>query len=459
MSSPDKPAVPAGADDAADQVPPSRLLARQILALALPALGALIAEPIFLLADAAIIGRLGVPQLAGFALGSTLIQTVVGMMIFLAYSTTSSVARAVGAKRENLALAMGRDGIAVAFLLGLILVAGGMIFTGPALQLMGGTGDTYRYAADYVLASLPGLPAMLLVLAATGLLRGFQDTKTPLIVAAAGFGANIGLNLLLVYAFNLSVFGAGLGTSLAQWGMAIAYLWIILPRMRAANVRFTPTRAGMIANTKVGSWLMLRTASMRIAFLITVWVATDLGDTILAAHQLIMTIYSTLAFVLDALAIAAQAMIGKELGAGRTKVAATLNKTMMRWGVYFGIFTGVLLGLTAPLIAPLFSPDPGVQEAFTVGMWVLAIAQPVAGLVFVLDGVLIGAGDARYLALAGVINLLIYVPALLLVVVANPAGLATIGWLWVAFGVVYLGARAATLVWRVRNDKWMVAGL
>ncbi|MFC0582535.1 MATE family efflux transporter [Micrococcoides hystricis] len=440
-------------------VPPPSILGRQIIALALPALGALIAEPIFLLADAAIIGRLGVPQLAGFALGSVLIQTVVGMMIFLAYSTTSSVARAVGARREGLALAMGRDGLAVAFILGLVLVAGGALFAGPTLQLMGGEGDTYRYAADYVLASLPGLPAMLLVLAATGLLRGFQDTKTPLVVAAAGFGANIALNLLLVYGFQLSVFGAGLGTSIAQWGMAIAYLWIILPRMRAADVRFRPTRAGMLANTKVGSWLMLRTASMRVAFLITVWVATDLGDTILAAHQLIMTVYSTLAFVLDALAIAAQAMIGKELGAGRLNVASTLNKTMMRWGIYFGIATGLILGLLAPLIAPLFSPDQGVQEAFTVGMWVLAVSQPVAGLVFVLDGVLIGAGDARYLALAGVINLAIYVPALVAVVASRPEGLAAIVWLWVAFGIVYLGARAATLAWRVRNEKWMVAGL
>ena len=439
--------------------PAEKSLARQIIALALPALGALIAEPIFLLADAVIIGRLGVAELAGFGLGSALIQTVVGMMIFLAYSTTSSVARAVGAKRENLALGMGRDGLAVAFLLGIGLALLGLLATGPTLSLMGATGDTYGFALDYVLASLAGLPAMLLVLAATGLLRGFQDTTTPLIVAAAGFGANIVLNIALVYGLNMSVAGAGWGTSIAQWGMAAAYLWILLPRMKAAKVRFTPTRAGMIANTKVGSWLMLRTASMRAAFLITVWVATDMGDQILAAHQLIMTIYSTLAFVLDAIAIAAQALIGKELGAGRVDVAGQLNKTMMRWGVYFGFFTGAVLALLAPLIAPLFTPDATVQEYFTVGMWVLAASQPIAGLVFVLDGVLIGAGDARYLALAGVVNLLVYVPALLAVVAANPTHVGAILWLWVAFGVVYLGARAGTLLWRVRNDRWMVPGL
>ncbi|WP_299169359.1 MATE family efflux transporter [uncultured Arthrobacter sp.] len=443
----------------ATTVPDRRQLGRSILRLAVPALGALIAEPLFLLADSAIVGHLGVNELAGLGLASTVLQTAVGLMVFLAYSTTPAVARFLGAGRMQDALAAGRDGVGLAFLLGVALSVLGWILA-PALAAgMGAEGEVHRFAVDYLRFSMPGLTAMLVVLAATGVLRGLQDTKTPLVVAGAGFGANIVLNYLLVYGAGLSVAGSALGTSIAQWGMATVYLVIIYRFSRMNSVTLRPTWRGVRATARVGSWLMLRTASLRFAILATVVVATSQGPVSLAAHQLVMTIFTFLAFALDALAIAAQALIGKELGAGNRALAHALTRTMIRWGVAFGVLTGLLLAAAAPFLDWIFTADEGVQAAFTVGLWVLAAAQPICGYVFVLDGVLIGAGDAKYLAIAGVVNLVLYVPLLVLVFAAGLTGLPGIVWLWAAFGVGYMLARALTLGWRVRNDRWMVTGV
>lgn len=437
-----------------------RPLPKQILALAVPALGALVAEPLFLLADTAIIGWLGVSELAGAALGVTVMQTVVGVMIFLAYSTTPAVARFVGAGRHTKALTAGRDGLWLAIILGVVLVVIGAALAEPLLVAMGSDGDIHPHALSYLLWSLPGLPAMLLVFAAVGMLRGFQDTKTPLVVAAAGFGANAVLNLFLVHPVGLGVAGAAIGTSLAQWGMATVYLWMLIPRIRAAGVRLAPEPAALRRAAGVGSWMMLRTVTLRAAIVATVVVATDLGPETLAAHQVAFTFFSTLAFVLDALAIAAQALIGRELGASREASARRMVRFMTLWAVGFGVFVGALTAAVAPWLPRLFTPSATVAEAITVALFVLAVSQPLAGYVFVLDGVLMGAGDVRYLALVGVVNLSIYLPVLWWVhrTVSGGPESQIILWLWLAFAVVFMGARAVTLGVRAAGRRWMVLG-
>lgn len=431
-------------------------LTKQILALAVPALGALIAEPLFLLADTAIVGHLGVEQLAGAGLGTTVLGTVVGLMIFLAYATTPAVARQFGAGNLPEALASGRDGVWLGLFLGVILAVVGFVAAPTLAGWMGAEGRTAEFAVDYLRWSMPGVPAMLLVLAATGVLRGLQDGRTPLLVAGGGFAINIGLNFILVYGAGLSVAGSALGTSIAQWIMALVYLALLLPRLRRQGVPLRPSVAGLRRSAHAGGWLMLRTLSLRIAILATVWVATSQGAVTLAAHQLVFTMFSTLAFALDALAVAAQSLIGKELGAGDKERTRALTRTMMRWGVWFGLFTGALLAALAWVLPTLFTPDAAVQHAATLGMLILAASQPVCGLVFVLDGVLIGAEDARYLALTGLLNLAVYAPLLVLAEVLPLPG-ETLVWIWVAF-CGYLLARAATLSWRVRNDRWMRVG-
>ncbi|WP_285241299.1 MATE family efflux transporter [Pseudarthrobacter sp. MEB009] len=437
---------------------PERSRSRQILHLAVPAFGALVAEPLFLLADSAIVGHLGVAQLAGVGLASAVLHTAVGLMVFLAYSTTPAVARAMGDGRLGKALAAGRDGVWLALLLGLVLAAAGFLLAEPLVGLLGAEGAVRQYAVDYLRWSMPGLVAMLLVFAGTGVLRGLQDTKTPLVVATAGFALNIVLNLWLVYGLGWSVAGSAAGTSVAQWAMAAVYVVMVGRNARRHGVGLLPTWQGIRGLARVGSWLMLRTLSLRVAILATVLVVTAQGAVNLAAHQLAMTIFSFLAFALDALAIAAQALIGKELGAGNPREARQLTRTMTRWGIGFGVLTGALLALAAPWLGALFTPDPEVGAVLATALWVLAAGQPLAGYVFVLDGVLIGAGDARYLALAGLANLAVYAPLLAWVAGTGLQGAAGLGWLWAAFALAYMAARAVTLGLRSRSDRWMVLG-
>jgi putative MATE family efflux protein len=432
--------------------------AREILRLAVPAFGALIAEPLFLLADSAIVGHLGVAQLAGVGLASAVLHTAVGLMVFLAYSTTPAVARAIGDGQFAKALAAGRDGVWLALLLGTLLAVAGFVAAEPLVGLMGAGGQVRSFAVDYLRWSMPGLVAMLLIFAGTGVLRGLQDTRTPLVVATAGFALNIALNLVLVYGLGWSVTGSAVGTSIAQWAMAAVYLLIVQRNARSHGVSLLPDWRGIRAMTKVGSWLMLRTLSLRIAILATVLVVTAQGAVNLAAHQLAMTVFTFLAFALDALAIAAQALIGRELGASNPEKARLLTRTMIRWGTGFGVVTGALLAVAAPFAGALFTSDAGVQSVLASALLVLAAGQPMAGYVFVLDGVLIGAGDAKYLAIAGVVNLAVYLPMLLAVPLWGPGGAAALVWVWAAFSLGYMLARAMTLGLRARTDRWMVLG-
>src|SRR5699024_4858313 len=235
---------------------------------------------------------------------------------------------------------------------------------------------------------------------------------TPLVVAGAGFGLNIAANYALIYVLDLGVTGSAIGTSAIQWLMFAVYATILLPRMRHHGGGFAPLTTGLWATTQVRSWLLVRSASLRVAVLATVLTATSLGTEVLAAHQIVFNVYSTMAFALDALAIAAQALIGKELGASNVPTVRALTSTMIRWSFGFGAVTGILLGVSSPWLPHVFTTDQAVIEATTAGLIVLAISQPLSGYVFVLDGILMGAGDAKYLGLIGIANLIVYLPAL-----------------------------------------------
>jgi putative MATE family efflux protein len=431
-------------------------LDRDILRLALPALGALVAEPLFLLTDTALVGHLGEVPLAGLSIGSAILQTVVGLLVFLAYATTPAVARRLGAGDRGGAVRAGIDGLWLALGIGVVLVAAGLPASGPLVGLFGANAEVASAAETYLSLSLWGLPGMLIVIAANGLLRGLQDTRTPLVVAIAGFAANAALNALFIYGLGLGIAGSAIGTVIAQWAMAAVYLVIAARAARAAGVPIRPGLAGVGSAAGSGGWLLLRTASLRAAMLATVFVGTDLGVTELATLQIALTVFSLLAFVLDALAIAGQAMIGHGLGASDVPRVASVTRRLVRHGLLGGVGLGLVVAALAPVAGPVFSSDEAVHRMLTVTMLVMAVGIPLAGFVFVLDGVLIGAGDARYLAVTGVVNLLAYAPLLWLVEVLRPEpGLI---WLWLAFGVGYLGARAITLGLRARGGRWMVTG-
>ncbi|MGX1703596.1 MATE family efflux transporter [Microbacterium sp. NPDC055357] len=439
-------------------MPPTSALNRDILRLAVPALGALVAEPLFLIVDAAMVGHLGIVPLAGLGIAAAVLQTIVGLMVFLAYATTPAVARRFGAGDPGKAVSVGIDGMWLALGLGAVLAIAGWFATPLLVSLFGATADVAEQAQIYLGLSMWGLPAMLIVFAATGLLRGLQDTVTPLWIAGVGFAANALLNWLFIYGFGWGIAGSAAGTVAAQWGMVAAFAVVVgrVARRHAASVR--PQRAGVRGSARSGGWLFLRTVSLRAALLATVGVATGLGTAELAGWQVAFTLFSTTAFALDALAIAAQALIGKGLGMGDEPYVRRVLARTLAWGAWFGVLVGAVVAALSGVMGLIFTGDPAVAVLVMPALLVLAVAQPVCGIVFVLDGVLIGAGDAKYLAIAGVLNLVPFLPALVLIAVLHPTGAAGLAWLAGAFFGVYMLARLATLGWRVRGPAWLTAG-
>lgn len=436
----------------------TQTLNRDILRLAVPALGALVAEPLFLIVDAALVGHLGVVPLAGLGIASAVLQTVVGLMVFLAYSTTPAVARRFGAGDASSAVSAGIDGLWLALGLGGVLAVVGSLATPALVGAFGATPEVAEQAEIYLRLSMWGLPAMLIVFAATGLLRGMQDTVTPLWIAGLGFGANALLNWLFIYGFGWGIAGSAAGTVAAQWGMVGAYVLVIgrLARRHAASV--LPRREGVRGSARSGGWLFLRTVSLRLALLVTVGVATGLGTEELAGWQVAFTMFSTAAFALDALAIAAQALIGRGLGAGDEPFVRRVLGRTVAWGAWFGVIVGGVIAASSGVIGLVFTGDAALAAMIQPALLVLAVAQPVCGVVFVLDGVLMGAGDAKYLALAGILNLVPYLPALVALWLLRPEGAGGLAWLAVCFFGVYMLARLATLGWRVRRPEWVSAG-
>jgi len=430
-----------------------RQVNREILALAIPAFATLVSEPLLVMADSAILGHLSTDTLAGLGIAGNVVGIITGLSIFLAYGTTASVARLLGAQRHADALTQGFDGMVLAALLGTTLALLMQVLAPVVVSWYGPPGPVGDAAITYLRVVSVAFPALLVMLASTGVLRGLQDTRTPLYVAVGINLANIGLNVLFVYGLHLGILGAALGTLIAQYIAATVLAAVVLrgARRHQAQLAFRPL--GVLAAARAGVWLVLRTLSLQLSITATTVVATRLGAVGLAAHQVANSWWTFLAFALDALAIACQAIIGRHLGASDADGARAVVRTALWWGVGAGVLFGALTIALRPLIMPLFTPDPAVWAQLSLALLVAAVLQPIAGIVFVLDGVLIGAGDARYLALAGLVVNLIHLPAVIAVALMG----APLWALWMAHGVFMLG-RALTLGWRARGTGWMRLG-
>ncbi len=437
-------------------------LTRQILGLAVPAFFALVAEPMFLLVDSAIIGHLGTPQLAGLGVAGSVLATAVGVFVFLAYGTTATVARALGAGANDRVISAGMDGTVLAAVLGVLAAIGVAVGAEPLCVALGAGDEVLQHASVYLRISALGLPAMLVVLAITGALRGVQDTRTPLIVSVAGFTLNAVLNVALVYGLGWGIAGSAWGTVIAQYAMASALVAVWFVRLRASGARLRLHPGGVLTAALNGVPLIVRTLALRAVLLLTTWVAASLGEVPLAAHQVAFTVWTLLAFALDALAIAGQALTGRGLGAADVAGVREATATMVRWGIVGGAVVGLVVAASGPLLAPLFSADPQVRAAVIAALIVVGIGQPVSGYVFVLDGVLIGAGDARWLAGGMVLVLLGYLPVVA-VLRLNADALAAQGpvvattALWLGF-TAFMAIRALMLRLRERGDAWLVTG-
>jgi putative MATE family efflux protein len=341
--------------------------------------------------------------------------------------------------------------LAVVLSLGLVLV--GLLFAPLIVDAMGASAGVRPFALTYLRIGVLGAPALLVALAATGYVRGLLDTRTPLVIALASNVLNLVLEVLFVYGLHTGIAGSAWGTVIAQYAAVAAYLVVVGRNVRRARASARPNRAYIRDAAVVGGHLTVRTASLLAVFLVTTAIASRIGDVEVAAHQIAWQIWYFLALALDAVAIAAQAIVGRNLGAADADATRRSSRRMLEWGVVTGCVAALFVIIFLPLLARAFTGDAAVQHQLEHVLWAVALMQPLAAIVFVLDGILIGAGDSRYLALAMVGASLAFVPAAILVL-ATGAGLLA---LWGALYVFVL-ARFVGMYIRFRRDDWLVTG-
>ncbi|MCF2707243.1 MATE family efflux transporter [Arcanobacterium haemolyticum] len=425
--------------------------------LALPALGSLLAEPLLVAIDSAMVGHLGTAELAGLSLSSTVLTTIVGLCIFLAYATTAATARLFGAGKPDAALRQGIDGMWLAAALGVGLGVWAFAFAGPVLSLFHPDPDVLVQGISYVRASSFGMPGMLIVLAATGTLRGLGDTTTPLYVTTAGALLNAPLNYVFIYVASLGIAGAGYGTALAQTAMAVAMCGVVVSKARRYGAKVTPSGAGVLASLRSAGPLIVRTVCLRIAILLQISSATHMGTVALASNQITMSVWNFAAYGLDALATAAQILVGQSLGSGdKPRVHAVLARCLNR-GLWYGSWLGVLVLVLSPVLPRVMSTEADVRWLATQTLWVVAVALPLASVAYMLDGVLIGAGDTAKLATYMFVSLVVFAPCAVALQLWASGSVGQIV-LWVAYAVVFMAARGATMYRRTRTDAWMRLG-
>ncbi len=423
---------------------------RQIATLAIPALGALAAEPLYVLVDTAIVGHLGVSPLAALALAGTVLSAVVALCNFLAYGSTPKVGRLYATGQARAAAALGMQAIILAVVLGLGLAVLAVVLAVPVLSIMGGHGRVGGLAVRYLRIAALGLPFALLAVAAQGYLRGVSRLLLPLVILLAGNVLNVLLELLFVYGFRWGIAGSAWATVIAQSIMAAGFLLVIIPNAGRIGVQWAALRS--LAQT--GGEIFVRTGSLFAAFLVAAAILARIGTASLAAHQIAFELWSFLALVLDALAIAAQVLVSHQLGVGDDARARELAVRTLVWSVLLGLVVGaVVLALSDPL-PRAFTSDPRVLNRAAAIWPIFALMQPINGAVFALDGILIGAGDTRFLMWAMIpCSLLAFVP---LEVVSLPAGWGIVG-VWCGLLAFVLARLVATGI-RFAGDRWIRVG-
>ena len=423
---------------------------REILRLAVLALGALAAQPTFVLVDTAIVGHLGTPQLAALGAAGLVLGSVFAMFNFLAYGTTSQVTRAVGAGARETADRLGAQAFWLSFALGTALAIAVGLAAEPIVGLIGVDGQAAEYAVQYLRIAVIGLPFSFLLLGGQGYFRGISDLRTPLLIEVVANGVNIVLVTVFVYGFDWGIQGSAAGTAIAQAGMGIAFLvWML--RVTQGRFAFRPDLLRRLL--VVGRHLFVRTTSLYAAFLIAGAVAARFGDAALGAHQVAIQLWYFLALLLDSVAIAGQVIVGRMLGAGDADGAYAASARMIVMTVYLGLGFGALMLALEDVLPRIFTSDPVVlQQAHE--LWpIFALMQPLNGAVFALDGILIGAGDARYL-MWSMLAAMAAAAAVALTALHEDWGVIGV---WSAL-LVLICVRLVLLGARFRRKRWLVTG-
>jgi len=430
--------------------------AREILRLAGPALPVLAAEPLYLLVDTAVVGRLGAVPLAGLAVAAVLFAQVTSQLNFLSYGTTARTARMYGSGRRADAVAEGVQATWLALAVGACLVVVGQLVVRPVAEALGNGGAIAEGAVSWLRVALIGAPLLLVTLAGNGWMRGVQDTARPLRYVLAGNAVSAVACVVLVHGIGafpgLGLVGSAWANVLGQCVGAGLFLGALARESRGS---WRPRPAALRAQLTMGRDLVARSLAFQACFLSAAAVATRFGAPVAAAHQIVLQLWSFMALVLDAIAIAAQSLVGAALGAGDAGRARALAARVTRYGLVLGVGFGVLFAALSGVLPPVFTPDAAVLAAVPIAWWFFAALQPVAGVVFAIDGVLLGAGDAAFLRtwtlLAAVVGFLPLIWASL----AFGWGLAGI---WSGLAAFMLVRLVAVLL-RVRSGRWAVTGV
>jgi putative MATE family efflux protein len=421
---------------------------REILLLALPALGALASEPLYILVDTAIVGHLGTTQLASLAIAATVLSTAFTIFNFLTYGTTAHVARLHGARRDTEATRLGSQALWLGLGIGVVMLALLQLLAVPIVELMGGKGEVSDGAVLYLRISALGAPLFMLASAAQGFLRGMGDLRTPLLILVAAHTLNVCLEVLFVYGFGWGLAGSAWGTVLAQIGMAGAFFAV---QWRAGLERPHPEK--MRPLMRIGSEIAVRTTALTGSFLVGSAVLARVGAASLGAHQIAFQLWVFLALVLDAIAIAGQVMIGRMLGAADAVAARAAAIRMIGWSVVIGGLFGLVLLAAGMAVPELFTDDPAVI-ARADDIWPLfALMMPFNGAVFALDGILIGAGDTRFLMWGMLAAAAVYIPIALLALRLD-WGIVGVWWGLVAL----IAVRLVTCAVRFAGSRWALTG-
>ncbi|MDX6408148.1 MAG: hypothetical protein QOE13_1219 [Gaiellaceae bacterium] len=423
---------------------------REIVRLALPALGALAAEPLYVLVDTAIVGHLGRPQLAALGLAGTVLAGAFTIFNFLTYGTTAVVARASGAGEHERAARLAAQALWVSLGIGLLLLVACEALAAPVLQALGAEGRSGDYALTYFRIAAIGLPAALVALAGQGYLRGVSNMRRPLEIVVVANVVNAVLEVLFVYGFHWGVAGSAAGTAIAQTGMGLAFA-VELLRPQAGSKR--PSLSAIRPMLRVGRQIFVRTAALYASFLVAASVCARMGDPQLAAHQIASQLFFFLALVLDSVAIAGQVIVGRMLGAGDPESAHASAVRMIGWSALVGAAFAIVLLPLADVVPRAFTSDPVVLHE-AAELWpYFALMQPLAGAVFALDGILIGAGDTSYLMWSMLAASTLFI-GLALAALTQHWGIVGV---WIALDVL-IAARLGLLTLRFASRRWAVVG-
>lgn len=427
-----------------------RVSARRLLSLAIPALGVLAAEPLYVLVDTAVVGHLGAVQLAGLALGGTLFTLISSQLTFLTYGTTARTARLHGAGRRTEAVAEGVQATWLGVSVGLVLLLAAQVLAVPVAELLAGPGPVADAAGRWLRIALCGAPLVLITMAGNGWMRGVQDTVRPLRYVLIGNGLSAVLCPVLVYPVGWGLEGSAVANLIGQSLAATLFV-------RALVVERAPLRpdlAKMRAQLGLGRDLVLRTLAFQVCFLSATSVAARTGAETAAAHQVVWQLWSFLSLVLDSLAIAAQSLVGAALGAGSAQRAKGIARQVSWYGLAFGVLLAAVFASLAWVLPGVFTSDQAVLAVIGQAWWFFVLQQPVAGLVFALDGVFLGAADAAFLRTATILSAVTgYLPMIWL---SLAFGWGLVG-IWTGL-TLFMVFRLGTLLWRLRSGRWAVVG-